>query len=124
MCEHGRVVHHIKHAVTDERNTILIIGFQGRHTLGRQLVKRRDTVRIFGQPYTRRCHVETISGLSAHGDAEDLRWWFQRLRDAGGARQAFIVHGEEGPAEALSELIADCCDERPVIPRWGDSFEV
>jgi len=124
MCEHGRVVHHIKHAVGNEQNTILIIGFQGRHTLGRQLVERRDTVRIFGRPYTRRCHVETISGLSAHGDAEDLRWWFQRLRDAGGAGKAFIVHGEEGPAEALAELIADCCDERPVVPQLGDSFEL
>lgn len=124
MCENGRVVHHIKHAVSDERNTILIIGFQARHTLGRQLVEKRETVRIFGRTYTRRCHVETINGLSAHGDAEDLRWWFQRLRDHGGAGRAFIVHGEEPAAEALSELIADCCDEPPVIPQAGESFEL
>jgi len=124
MCENGRVVHHIKHAVGNERNTILIIGFQARHTLGRQLVERRDTVRIFGRPYTRRCHVETVNGLSAHGDAEDLRWWFQRLRDAGGAGKAFIVHGEEEGAEALANLIDDCCDETPVIPKLGDSFDV
>ena len=124
MCENGRVVHHIKHAVSDERNTILIIGFQARHTLGRQLVEKRKTVHIWRRPYTRRCQVETINGLSAHGDANDLRWWFQRLRDAGGAGQAFIVHGEDRPAEALRELIADCCDEEPVIPQFGDSFEV
>lgn len=124
MCENGRVVHHIKHAVGDARNTILIIGFQGRHTLGRQLVEQRDTVRIFGRPYSRRCHVETINGLSAHGDAEDLRWWFQDLQRNGGAGQAFIVHGEQKPAEALAKLIEDCCDERPVIPQFGDSFEI
>ncbi len=124
MCENGRVVHHIKHAVGNERNTILIIGFQARHTLGRQLVERRETVRIFGRPYTRRCNVETISGLSAHGDADDLRWWFKRLRDGGGAGKAFIVHGEERQAEALAKLISDCCDERPVIPQLGDSFDV
>jgi len=124
MCENGRVVHHIKHAVGKEENTILIIGFQGRRTLGRQVVERRDTVRIFGRPYSRRCHVETINGLSAHGDAEDLRWWFQSLRRNGGAGRAFIVHGEEASAQALSRLIEDCCDEPPVIPGFGDSFEI
>jgi len=124
MCENGRVVHHIKHAVGNERNTILIIGFQARNTLGRQLVERRDTVRIFGRPYSRRCHVETINGLSAHGDAEDLRWWFKNLQRNGGAGRAFIVHGEEASAEALSRLIEDCCDEPPVIPQFGDSFEI
>lgn len=124
MCENGRVVHHIKHAVGDARNAILIIGFQGRHTLGRQLVEQRDTVRIFGRPYARRCHVETINGLSAHGDAEDLRWWFRNLQRNGGAGRAFIVHGEEKSAEALAKLIEDCCDERPAIPQFGDSFEI
>lgn len=124
MCENGRVVHHIKHAVSDERNTILIIGFQARHTLGRQLVDRRETVRIFGRPYSRRCHIETINGLSAHGDAEDLKWWFQHLQRSGGAGKAFIVHGEEPAAEALATLIEDCCDEPPVIPQFGESFEI
>jgi len=124
MCENGRVVHHIKHAVGDDRNTILIIGYQARHTLGRQLVERRETVRIFGRPYTRRCHVETISGLSAHGDADDLRWWFQQLRKSGGAGKAFIVHGEDDAALALKDLIADCCDEPPVVPQLGESYEV
>jgi metallo-beta-lactamase family protein len=124
MCENGRVVHHIKHAVGNERNTILIIGFQARHTLGRQLVEQRDTVRIFGRPYSRRCHVETINGLSAHGDAQDLKWWFESLQRKGGAGQVFIVHGEEPAAAALSGLIEDCCDEPPVVPQRGDSFEI
>ncbi len=124
MCESGRVVHHIRHAVSDERHTILIVGFQAHRTLGRQLVEQRRTVRIFGRPYTRRCRVEVINGLSAHADAEDLRWWFEKLRDAGGAGQAFIVHGEQDAARALRDLIADCCDQPPVIPQGGQSFDV
>jgi len=68
--------------------------------------------------------VETLSGLSAHADAEDLKWWFDELRDAGGCGQAFIVHGEEDAANSLAGLIADACDEPPVVPQWGESFEV
>ncbi|MCH2212574.1 MAG: MBL fold metallo-hydrolase [Fuerstiella sp.] len=124
MCEHGRVVHHIKHAVGNDLNTILIIGFQARGTLGRQLVEQRDTVRIFGRPYSRRCRVETINGLSAHGDAEDLKWWFECLRRNGGTGRAFIVHGEQQAAESLGKLIYDCCDQAPLVPGPGDMYDI
>ena len=49
MCENGRIVHHLKHAVSDERNTILIIGFQAEHTLGRRIVERRPELHILGR---------------------------------------------------------------------------
>ena len=41
-----------------------------------------------------------------------------------GAGQAFIVHGEEPAADALSELIEECCDTPPVVPQFGESFEI
>ena len=124
MCENGRVVHHLKHSVSDPANRILIIGYQAQHTLGRRLVERRDTVRIHGRDYKLRAQVETINGLSAHADSEDLKWWFQQLSNKGGARNVFLVHGESDSAEALAELVDDFCDERPVIPQLYQSFEV
>ncbi|MEZ6130849.1 MAG: MBL fold metallo-hydrolase [Planctomycetaceae bacterium] len=124
MCENGRVVHHLKHAVTDPDNTILIIGFQAQGTLGRQLVERREHVYIYGRRYPLRANVQTVNGLSAHADAEDFRWWFNAMQREGGCGQAFIVHGEAPAASALSDLIADCCDETPVVPQYGESFEL
>ena len=124
MCENGRVVHHIRHAVSNPENTILIIGFQARRTLGRQLVEKRGPVRILGRTYACHCQVETINGLSAHADAEDFRWWFGKLRDQGGTGRAFIVHGEPDSAQALSDLIQDCCDQPPVVPALGDGWDV
>jgi metallo-beta-lactamase family protein len=124
MCENGRVVHHIKQAISHPENTILIIGYQARHTLGRQLVEKRPEVRIYGRRYPLKANVETVNGLSAHADAEDFKWWFETLRDNGGAGRAFIVHGEDESALALSQLIRDCCDEEPVIPQFGETFEV
>lgn len=124
MCTAGRVVHHLKHAVSREENTILIIGFQAKGTLGRQLVERRDHVYIHGRRYKLNAKVETVNGLSAHADAEDFRWWFGELNKTGGCGHAFIVHGEEKPARALAELITDCCDHDPVVPQFGESFEL
>jgi metallo-beta-lactamase family protein len=51
MCESGRIVHHIKHACRDERNSIVLIGYQAPHTLGRQIAERRPYLRIFDREY-------------------------------------------------------------------------
>ena len=34
MAESGRVLHHLTHAASDPRNTILVVGFMAEHTLG------------------------------------------------------------------------------------------
>lgn len=124
MCENGRVRHHLLHAVADERNTIVIIGFQAQHTLGRRLVERQPKVRIFDRELPLRAHVETVNGLSAHADVEDFKWWYEQLAAETGIGQAFLVHGEPESSQALATILADCCDEDPIIPQWGESFEV
>jgi metallo-beta-lactamase family protein len=123
MCENGRIVHHLRNTITEERNTILIIGFQAEHTLGRRIVERRPELNILGRTVPLRARVEVINGLSAHADAEDFRWWFNHLQRKGGAGQVFVVHGETKAAQALAKLAEDCSDLPPIIPNFGQSFE-
>jgi len=124
MCEHGRVLHHLKNSVTEPRNTIMIIGFQAQNTLGRRLVERQPRVRIFNREYPLRAKVETLNGLSAHADVEDFKWWFEHMAADGGIGQAFLVHGEPESARSLAATIRDSCDEDPIIPALYESFEV
>lgn len=124
MCESGRVLHHLKHAVSDPQNTIVIIGFQAHHTLGRRLVEGRDRVRILDREYPLRAKVVTLNGLSAHADVTDFKWWFERLAEQKGIGQAFLVHGEPPAANALAAVLRDYCDEDPIIPELYQSFEV
>jgi len=124
MCENGRVRHHLRHAVADERNTIVIIGFQAQNTLGRRIVERQEKLHIFNRYLPLNARVEVLNGLSAHADAEDFKWWYEHLAAEGGVGQAFLVHGEPDAAGAMAELIRDYCDEEPIVPAWGESFEV
>src|SRR6185369_12602950 len=39
MCEAGRVLGHLRATIGDGRNTVVIVGFQAQHTLGRRLVE-------------------------------------------------------------------------------------
>lgn len=124
MCENGRVVHHLKHAVSDERNTIALIGYQAGHTLGRRIHDRQSEVKIFDRLYPLKAHVEVLDGLSGHADVEDFRWWFGEIAKAGGIGQAFLVHGEPESSQALAQVLDEFCDEEPVLPKLGETFEV
>jgi metallo-beta-lactamase family protein len=125
MCENGRIVHHLAHTVDDDRNTIVIIGFQAANTLGRRIVERQPKIRIFDRWMPLRADVEILNGLSAHADAEDFRWWFEHLASSGrGVGRAFIVHGEAEGARGVSQILHDICDEPPAIPQLYESFEV
>ncbi|QDT55679.1 Ribonuclease [Caulifigura coniformis] len=124
MCESGRIVHHLKNAVSDERNTVLLIGYQAPYTLGRQIADRRPYVRIFDREYPLRAHVEQLEGLSAHADLPDFKWWFEHMARDEGIGQAFLVHGEPESARSLAEVLKDYCNEPPIVPGFGESFEV
>jgi len=124
MCESGRVLHHLKHAVTDARNTVVIIGFQAEHTLGRRIKEKQPFVRIYDRDYPLRAQVEVLEGLSAHADVNDFRWWFDHMAATTGIGQAYVVHGEPESSRALAQMLRDYCDDEPVTPTYGQAVEV
>ncbi|MBF9255594.1 MBL fold metallo-hydrolase [Pontibacter sp. 172403-2] len=105
MATGGRVLHYLKHLVGDEKNTVLLVGYQARGTRGSQLSKGEATIEIEGENYTVRAGVSQIGSLSAHADQEDLMWWLSSLRDA--PKALFLNHGEEEPAETLKKKIEE-----------------
>jgi metallo-beta-lactamase family protein len=99
MCEHGRILHHLRNNCEDEKNTILIIGFQAKYTLGRRIVERQPEIRIFGIAHPLEAHVKTLNSLSAHAGRSDLLEFGKRFKDR--AERILLVHGEEEGLTAL-----------------------
>lgn len=125
MAESGRIVHHLANGASDPRNTVLIVGFQAEHTLGRRIVERQAVIRVFGDEIPLRAAVEVINGYSAHGDRTDLREWMHSLRDGGrqAPRHVFLVHGEQAAQETLGGVLSG--DGFPVsIPSRGQRVVV
>ena len=102
MCESGRILHHLKNNVSDDRNTILVVGFMAQHTLGRRLVERRPRVKILGVERDLYAHVVIMNGFSAHADQHDLVAY---AAGAKGARRVFLIHGEPSQQAPLIELL-------------------
>lgn len=121
MCEAGRVLHHLRNKVEDERNTILIVGWMAQHTLGRRLVERQKRVRIWGVERDLRARVEVLNAFSAHADRDDLL----AFAEACGAstRKFFLVHGEPDPQRTLAAAMKQR-GMRVHIPQRNEAVEL
>ena len=123
MCEAGRVLHHLRHTVSDPRHTVLIVGYCADHTLGKRLVDREPVVRIFGEEYTRRCQVEVMNSLSAHADEPGMLAFLGGL-DRDRLRRVFLVHGEPRRQEALAAALRRERYRGVSIPAPGESVDL
>jgi metallo-beta-lactamase family protein len=124
MCEFGRVVHHLVAALENRRNSVVIVGWQAQHTLGRRLVEQRTRVRIFGVERERKAEVVVLNGFSAHAGQDDLLAYAEAVREAGPLRQIALVHGEDPGRETLKELLEERGFPSVHTPANGDRIDI
>jgi metallo-beta-lactamase family protein len=120
MCEHGRVLHHLKHGIENSRNTVVIVGFQAERTLGRRLVEGEKKVRIFGDWFERSAEVVVLNAFSAHADRNELLEYVRNVRPP----KVFLVHGESRQREALAAALKEEGNRNVHLPAAGDIVEL
>lgn len=122
MAEAGRILHHLKNNIEDPRNTILIVGWQAPHTLGRRIVEKQSKVKIFGEEYTLRAQVATINGLSAHADRSELLEWAAHFSKR--PQHTYIVHGETDSSLALADGLRNQGFQDVHVPQLGQIYQI
>jgi len=121
MCEAGRILHHLANNISNPLNTILIVGYQAEHTLGKRLVDREAEVKIFGTLYRREAQVVVHNSFSAHADGKELLTYAGRF-DRKRLQQIFLVHGELERQEAFRTALKGQSDATVEIPVRGEQF--
>jgi len=119
MATGGRVVHHLKHRLGDERTSVVFVGYQAAGTRGRALVDGARMVAIHGDPVPVRADIHQLHGLSAHADQEELLKWVTTLPAP--PQRIFLNHGEDPPRKTLSAALHQTGLERPHLPVTGES---
>jgi metallo-beta-lactamase family protein len=99
MANGGRILHHLKHNLERPECHVVIVGFQAPGTLGRRLVDREPEVYIHGTRVRCASQIDTLGGLSAHGDQADLLRWYDSFTPR---PPVYLVHGEVSSSEALA----------------------
>ncbi|HMG69864.1 MAG TPA: MBL fold metallo-hydrolase [Gemmatimonadaceae bacterium] len=107
MMENGRILHHLAQGAGDPRNTILVVGFQAEHTLGRRVVERQPVLQIFGEDVALNARVEVIDGYSAHADRTELATWLGRVKEKSPKLgPIWLVHGEAPVQDEFKAALA------------------
>ncbi|MFZ2682196.1 MAG: MBL fold metallo-hydrolase [Patescibacteria group bacterium] len=122
MMTGGRVMHHLKHLISDPLSGILVVGYQARGTLGRRILDREKTVRIHKRDFQVRAELMDIKAFSAHGDKEKLLRWLHPLN--GSVQKIFLVHGDDPVKQDFAEFLGKNLSAEIVIPSLFQSFEL
>jgi metallo-beta-lactamase family protein len=120
MCTGGRIRHHLKQRVWDDRNTVLFTGYQASGTLGRLLVDKVKSIKLFGDEFVVKARIETLGGLSAHAGQGALVDWITAFAPS---PRTLLVHGEARAQQALADCLWQKHKLRVEIPARGERIE-
>jgi metallo-beta-lactamase family protein len=122
MAEGGRILHHLKHNISNPKALIIITGFQAEHTLGRKILEGVNPIRIYDKWYEVKAKIITINELSAHADQAGLLNYISKIKEL---KDIFLVHSEKLPAENFAKLLNDKLPKiKTTIPQREQSFEI
>ena len=122
MCEAGRIRHHLKHNLWDQRNSIVFVGYQAQGTLGRAIIEGEQIVTLFGEDIQVNAQIHNLEGFSGHADQNGLFAWIAGFEQP--PKQLFLVHGEEESKKDFAELIKEKLGYEPVVVLGNSEYEL
>lgn len=121
MSSGGRVVHHLKNLLPDERNTVILVGYQAAGTRGRALEDGEQEVKIHGNWIPVNAHIAKVESFSVHADSDELIRWLSQISTPS---KAFIVHGEADSQLAMKNRLENELGWSAIIPKSSQVFTV
>lgn len=133
MCEGGRILHHLRYKIHNEKNTILVVGYMAAHTLGRRILEsglqyeqsgragEPPMMRFMGKEYPLKARVVSLEGFSAHADKNEMLRFLKEsnLR----VSRIALVHGEEDQMTAFAKTLKQE-GYKVFVPRAGEGLKI
>jgi metallo-beta-lactamase family protein len=122
MMTGGRILHHARRLLPDDRTTVVFVGYQAAGTTGRRVLDGEREVKIMGQFVQVRARIERIGGFSAHADWSEVLRWLKGMPAP--PRKTFLTHGEPEAATAMAGHIKEQYGWEVEVPTYGQKFEL
>lgn len=104
MMSGGRIVGHAARYLPIPSTRLLIVGYQGEETLGREILDGAKTVTIDKQVVHIKAAITDTQAMSAHADQGQLMEWLGVIK---GVRRVFLTHGDDEPRKVLAGKIKE-----------------
>lgn len=122
MVTGGRILHHLKSYAPDQRNTILLAGFQAGGTRGAALRDGTKEIKIFGEYVPVLAEVVSLGMFSAHADRDELMRWLSGFEAP--PRKTFVTHGEPEASDTFRHSITEELGWDARVPEHGERVEL
>lgn len=122
MSAGGRVIHHESVYLPEEKNTIVLVGYQTPGTLGRKLVDGAKKVSISREEVKVRAHIETIFGYSSHKDSDNLVGFVENTAKT--VKKVFVAMGEPKASLFLVQKLRDNLGVNALYPKQGEVYKL
>ena len=122
MCEAGRIKHHLKHNLWRPECTVLFVGYQANHTLGRSLLEGAKEVKLFGEPISVQAEIVQLPGISGHADQRGLLNWASAFKEK--PKKVFVVHGDDTVCDHFAELLKTELGYDTMAPFSGTEYDL
>lgn len=123
MMSAGRIKHHLVNTISNENNTLLIVGYCSPGTLGYRIREGEQEVRIFGEMYPVRAEVVIMDSFSAHGDNDEMLDYLDNQNRAK-LKKIFLVHGDLRRQEAFEQELLNRDFRKVEVPHLGQSYNL
>jgi metallo-beta-lactamase family protein len=114
MATGGRVVHHLEHMLPDEKNTVILVGYQALGSRGRSLEEGTAELKMHGKFVPVNAHIAKVESFSVHADGDELIAWLRQAKKPG---KIFVIHGEQGAQEAMATRLIDELNWNAEVPK-------
>ena len=116
MITHAAAPKHLYEMAKDEKNAVLIPGYQAPKTVGRRLLDGEKAFKITLEDFTNgkltkeekdldvKLEVAKVSGFSSHAPGQQILEWVNKFDRVG---PVYVVHGDESNAVGLSDKMKE-----------------
>jgi metallo-beta-lactamase family protein len=122
MCDAGRILHHMRHCLNEETTTLIVVGYQAKGSLGRELIEGAGEIKILGETVHIRATISNLEGFSAHADQSDLLRWLEPMVAFKPA--IVLTHGEPHSIDQLAYEIKEKFDIVAIKPKYSETVEL
>lgn len=122
MMHGGRILHHLERYVSQPNTRLLVVGYQAKGTLGREIIDGARKVRIYGAELPVRAKVVAVDSFSSHMDQHQVVRWVETMPTR--PEKVFLNHGDDNARAELSKILATEHHFHVEVPRLGQAYTV
>ena len=122
MCEGGRIRHHLKHNLWNEKNTVMFAGYQAAGTLGRIIYDGVKEVKVLGETIEVKAEITLLTGISGHADQDGLLKWLEQYEHKPSV--VFVNHGDDDSCTGLARIIREKYGIEAFAPYSGSEYDL